>query len=135
METSCGIQFYPGKFESTVPNVKLTRSKDGTNGVAYFDFDMPSFFEPNAEDVPEEAIVGMTMVDEEGTLVTSQVNARFQNGRPTALECQYVMTEAGAWDRFIRFMDRYAEANGLGLENANKPPPPPTAGPAKTQAI
>ena len=29
-----------------------------------------------------------------------------------------VMKTADEWDRFIRFMDRYAESHGLGLDQA-----------------
>lgn len=60
----------------------------------------------------------MFMIDEEGELATTDVNARFANGKPQAIESTYVMTSPAAWDRFMRFMERYGEANGLGFTKA-----------------
>ena len=114
-----GIQFYTGIWESNVPDVKLTRSKDGDNGVATFRFDAPSFFNCATEaEVPVGSILAMTMIDEEGPISTPKVNAKFIDGLPSALECQYEMVTAGEWERFMRFMSRYAEANGLGFSKA-----------------
>lgn len=46
------------------------------------------------------------MIDDEGTLSTTDVKARFVNGKPTAIEARYNMRSQFEWDRFIRFMDR-----------------------------
>lgn len=114
-----GIQFYEGMYEPDVPDVRITRSRDGDNGVATFDFQRPSFYHcEREEDVPEGAITAMTMIDEEGELSTPNVNARFVDGDPVGLIVRYEMTTAAAFDRFIRFMGRYGEANGLGFNKA-----------------
>ena len=60
----------------------------------------------------------MTMMDEEGELSTPNVNARFVDGDPVGLVVRYEMTTPAAFDRFIRFMGRYAEANGLNFNKA-----------------
>lgn len=60
----------------------------------------------------------MFMVDEEGTISTNDVNAKFSNGKPQSIESTYVMTSPYEWDRFMRFMERYGEANGLGFSKA-----------------
>ncbi|KAH8055403.1 hypothetical protein JL722_8311 [Aureococcus anophagefferens] len=112
---AAGIQFYEGMFEPDVPDVKITRSRDGDNGVATFDFQAPSFF--NCER-GGRAITAMTMMDEEGELSTPNVNARFVDGDPVGLVVRYEMTTPAAFDRFIRFMGRYAEANGLNFNKA-----------------
>lgn len=49
---------------------------------------------------------GLFMIDDEGTLSTTDVKARFVNGKPTAIEARYNMRSQFEWDRFIRFMDR-----------------------------
>lgn len=64
------------------------------------------------------AITAMTMMDEEGELSTPNVNARFVDGDPVGLVVRYEMTTPAAFDRFIRFMGRYAEANGLNFNKA-----------------
>lgn len=60
----------------------------------------------------------MFLADEEGELTTTDVNAKFSNGKPQSIEATYVMTSPEQWDRFMRFMDRYAETNGLGFNSA-----------------
>jgi photosystem II 13kDa protein len=103
------IQFSRGIAEQTIPDVRLTRSKDGTNGTATFYFDQPKAI---AEGTAVE-VTGMYMIDEEGEITTKEVNAKYVNGQPAALEALYVMKSVADWDRFIRFMDRYAAENGL----------------------
>jgi photosystem II 13kDa protein len=105
------IQFVRGVNEEVVPDVRLTRSKDGSNGKAYFTFENPQVLQEGKLE-----ILGMYMVDEEGELVARDVNAKFVNGQAVALEASYTMKSADDWDRFIRFMDRYAESHGLGLD-------------------
>lgn len=104
------IQFARGVAEPVVPDVRLTRSKDGTNGVATFYFDYPQALSENGVEV-----TGMYLVDEEGELVTREVNGKFINGEPAGIEAIYVMKSEDDWDRFMRFMGRYAEKNGLGF--------------------
>ncbi len=106
------IQFVKGTDETSVPDVRLTRSKDGTNGTAFFVFKEPDVFE--ATELTGE-ITGMYLVDTEGELQTVDVNAKFLNGKPQGIEATYVMKTTEDWNRFMRFMERYAEDNGLGF--------------------
>jgi len=55
------------------------------------------------------------MEDDEGLLTTVDVQAKFINGKPSKIEAKYVMRSAFEWDRFMRFMERYAEDKGLGF--------------------
>ena len=59
------------------------------------------------------------MVDEEGELTTTDVKAKFINGKPQVIEARFQMRSQFEWERFIRFMDRYSEANGLGFEKSS----------------
>ncbi|KAL4588015.1 hypothetical protein LXL04_000893 [Taraxacum kok-saghyz] len=104
------IQFIPGRDEQTIPDVKLTKSRDGTNGMAIFRFDEPSVFDSSGE---VGDITGFFMIDDEGTLQSVDVSAKFVNGRPAGIEAKYVMRTPRDWDRFMRFMERYANVNGL----------------------
>ena len=115
-ELDATIQFVRGLDEKVVPDVKLTRARDGSSGVATFQFVNPNVFDASTQSQGE--ITGMFMIDEEGELSTTDVNARFANGKPQAIESTYVMTSPEAWDRFMRFMERYGEANGLGFTKA-----------------
>lgn len=108
------IQFAQGINEEVVPDVRLTRSKDGTNGRAIFYFEKPTILDSDLE----REITGMYLVDEEGELVTRDVNAKFVNGKPEAIEAVYPIKSPDEWDRFMRFMERYGEQHGLGFTKA-----------------
>ena len=108
------IQFSVGITEPVVPDVKLTRSKSGAQSTASFYFEKPAIL---GNEVNQE-VTGMYMLDEEGEIITREVKAKFVNGKPEALEVMYIMNSSAEWDRFMRFMERYSEANGLGLKKA-----------------
>ncbi len=99
--------------DEEVSDVRLTRSKDGTSSTATFFFKEPKC--TNQENQALTDITGMFMFDEEGELVTRNVNAKFLDGKPAGITAIYIMSGQAEWDRFMRFMDRYAESNGMEL--------------------
>jgi photosystem II 13kDa protein len=105
------IQFSRGINEDAVPDVRLTRSRDGSNGTATFYFEQPKALSAAST----EEITGMYMIDEEGEISTREVKAKFVNGQPEALEAFYLMKSQAEWDRFMRFMERYAAEHDLGF--------------------
>jgi photosystem II protein len=105
------IQFIRGINETNIPQVQLTRSQDGSTGTATFLFENCSILEKRSS--KEGEITGMYLIDNEGILMTKNVNARFINGKPTSIEALYIMKNPETWDRFMRFMERYAKENGL----------------------
>ena len=62
------ISFVRDSVETCVPDVKLTKSRDGTSGTAFFTFENPDVFEGAQGD-----ITGMYMADEEGEMTTVRV--------------------------------------------------------------
>ena len=109
-KNTASISFLEGVMEPTVPEIRLTRSRDGRTGQAFFTFE-----EPNAlSAVKEGTIKGMSMLDEEGELKTKDVSARFLNGNPSAIEATYVWKSEKEFERFMRFAKRYASCNGMG---------------------
>ena len=104
------IQFFRGVDEPVVPDIRMTRSRDGRTGQAKFVFEEPKALAPETM----EAIAGMWMVDEEGEMVTREVNGRFVNGKPFALEATYTWKSEADFERFMRFAQRYADSNGMG---------------------
>jgi photosystem II 13kDa protein len=108
------IQFSRGIDEDVIPDVRLTRSRTGDSGTATFIFVNPkALAQTTTEDV-----TGMYMIDEEGEIITREVKAKFVNGKPEALEVLHLMKSPEEWERFMRFMERYAEQNGLGLDKS-----------------
>lgn len=108
------IQFSRGITEEVIPDVRLTRSRDGSQGTAIFSFENPKALDTEST----EEITGMYLIDEEGEIVTREVKAKFVNGQPTELEALVLMKSPGEWDRFMRFMERYAEENDLGFSKS-----------------
>ena len=104
------IRFLEGIDETSVPEIRLTRSRDGRTGQAFFDFEGPEAL----SSVKDGSIKGMKMIDEEGELSTREVKARFLNGEPNALEATYTWKSELDFERFMRFAKRYASCNGLG---------------------
>ncbi|MGF1542860.1 MAG: photosystem II reaction center protein Psb28 [Pleurocapsa sp.] len=108
------IQFSRGITEEVVPDIRVTRSKTGNTGMATFYFEDPKIL---AKDSTDE-ITGMYLIDEEGEIVSREVKGKFVNGEAKAIEANLVMKSTDEWERFIRFMNRYAEQHGLGLNKA-----------------
>jgi len=111
------IQFIKGIDEKILPDIRLTRSRDGSTGTATFCFKNSNILDKSLALNGE--ITGMYLIDQEGILETRDVNARFLNGKPEAIEAIYIMKNPEAWDRFMRFMERYSEENGLRFAKAN----------------
>lgn len=80
---------------------------------AKFRFEQPSVFEA---DTSQGEITGLYMTDEEGEINTVDVQAKFVNGKPEAIEATYLMRTQVEWDRFMRFMERYAGENELSFD-------------------
>ena len=110
------IQFIDGINETVIPEIKLTRSRDGSTGTATFKFYNPDIIQVNMQEAGN--IQGMYLKDEEGELMTTDVSAKFANGKPKGIECIYVIKSPSEWDRFMRFMERYSENNDLAFTKA-----------------
>nr|YP_010021053.1 Psb28 [Chaetoceros muellerii]QOK36072.1 Psb28 [Chaetoceros muellerii]UHB41401.1 photosystem II protein W [Chaetoceros sp. DS1] len=111
------IEFIRGLKEPILPDVRLTKSRDGSTGTATFCFKNPNILTKST--IKKGEITGMYLIDEEGVLETRDVNARFNNGKPEKIEAIYIMKSPESWNRFMRFMKRYSHINGLVFTKAN----------------
>ena len=103
------IQFFRGVDETVIPDIRMTRSRDGATGQAIFVFEEPDALGPEMT----SAISGMFLVDEEGELVSREVRGRFVNGRASAIEATYTWKTLEEFERFMRFAQRYAKRANL----------------------
>ena len=108
------IQFSRGVSETVVPNISLTRGKSGNTGTATFLFESPNIFDAQSTD----EVTGMYLVDEEGEITTNEVKGIFVNRKPTSIKAILIMNSQDEWDRFMRFMERYGQENGLEFSKA-----------------
>ena len=106
------IQFSKGVAEEVIPDIKVTRSKTGNSGTATFFFEDPQILSKDSS----EEITGMYLVDDEGEIVSREVKGKFVNGEARAIEAVLIMKSEAEFDRFVRFMNKYAEEHGLGLD-------------------
>jgi photosystem II 13kDa protein len=113
---AAAIQFFRGTDEPVVPDIRLTRSRDGRTGQATFVFEEPAALAPESFG----DITGMFLVDEEGELVSREVNARFVNGKASALEATYTWKTTADFERFMRFAQRYADCHELGFSGGSE---------------
>lgn len=109
------LEFIRGVEEPNIPEVRLTRSRDGASGTATFIFQNPTVFDASSE---LGDITGLYMSDAEGTLTTVNVQAMFKNGKPDKIEATYIMRSSFEWDRFMRFMERFAEDKGMAFSKS-----------------
>ena len=110
------IQFIKGINEKILPDIRLTRSRDGSTGTATFRFKNSNILDKSLALNGE--ITGMYMIDKEGVLETRDINVNFVNGKPQAVESIYIMKSSQDWDRFMRVMERYGESNDLVFTKA-----------------
>ena len=103
LDAAAEIQFVKGLEEKVVPDIKLTRATDGSSGIATFNFNNPNVFD--ASTASQGDVTGMFLVDEEGEMSTTDVNAAFVNGKPQSIESVLVMKSPAEWDRFMRFSE------------------------------
>nr|WCH56215.1 photosystem II protein psb28 [Calliblepharis sp.] len=111
------IQFIQGINETIIPEIQLTRSKDGSTGTATFRFNDPDILKADMQE--KGHITGMYLNDKEGSMITKDVNAKFINGKPQGIESIYIIKSPKDWDRFMRFMERYANDHDLFFTKAN----------------
>jgi photosystem II protein len=105
------IQFIKGIDEKVLPDIRLTRSRDGSTGTATFCFKNANILDKSLALNGE--ITGMYMIDEEGIIETRDISVNFVNGKPQGVESIYIMKSSYDWSRFMRFIERYAKTNGL----------------------
>ena len=117
------IQFVEGVDEGVVPTIKLTRSATSSRDGEFFTGTATFWFE-NAEALyrdltVESLITGMRLCDEEGVVATTDVKAKFHRGNPSGITAVLVLSNPTEWDRFMRFMARFAAQSGLAFTAAD----------------
>ena len=108
------IQFFNGIDEKVVPQIRLTKSKDGQAGQAYFRFENPeALLSDNFKEIQ-----GMYLLDEEGQMTTREIHIAVsrKNGTYKAIEAIYSWKTEIDFNRFMRFANRYAKKFGLLYE-------------------
>ena len=114
--TSPSIEFYVGLSEE-LENVSLRRDKStGLRNVVMFFTKLKAI--EKFKSFTERSYGDLRLIDEEGQISVTPSTMKFifkgEEGDETQkIECGFVIEQDADWERFMRFMHRYAQANGM----------------------
>ncbi|MBC8120686.1 MAG: photosystem II reaction center protein Psb28 [Gemmatimonadaceae bacterium] len=115
------VQFLTGVKEE-ISEIKLRQGKESGKRIIVFIFEKLRAMEKlRSFSAGAEC---MLLTDEEGDIrVTPRsVEFFFKNDDDLArMECSFEIVNTSEWQRLRRFMDRYAESNGMGYEGGTAP--------------
>ena len=112
------IQFIKGLNETTIPEIRLTRSSSGDTGTATFHFHKPDLFKINWKKNFE--ITGMYIFNKNRIMKTRYIKIYFKNGKPEVLEAIYILRNVTEWNTLIKLLNQFSEQNNLTFIKANK---------------
>jgi photosystem II Psb28-2 protein len=110
------IQFFAGILEE-LSNVSLRRNTRNGNRVVVMMFDQLQAIS-GFNSFTKQSLNSLLLTDEEGEISVTPSSTQFIFGGDEGdelrrVECKFEIESDEHWDRFMRFMHRYAEANGM----------------------
>jgi len=110
------VQFYEG-IPETIADVRLRQNKSTGDRSALLIFQRMEAIE-QFKSFRNEFSKALKMIDEEGVITIEPSGVKFIFGGPEGdelvqVECILDIDREDHWERFMRFMHRYAEANGM----------------------
>jgi photosystem II Psb28-2 protein len=113
---SPSIEIFAGVQEE-LSGVSLRRSKVSGQRSAVLIFDKLESLE-HFRSYWKRSANAVHLIDEEGEMLIEPSGVRFLYGGPEGedlrrVECKLEIDQNGHWDRFMRFMNRYAEVNNM----------------------
>ncbi|TVP64472.1 MAG: photosystem II reaction center protein Psb28 [Leptolyngbya sp. LCM1.Bin17] len=110
------VQFYEG-IPETISNVSLRHNPRTGDRQVVLTFERMEAIE-QFKSFRNQFSKALKLIDEEGTITIEPEGIRFIFGGPEGdelvrVECTLVIDRDDHWQRFMEFMHRYAEANGL----------------------
>ncbi len=117
--TTPAIEFFVDIPES-LDNVSLRRSKVTGKRNVLFIFKQLNSLE-KFKSFTQQTYGDLRLKDEEGVISIIPSSMKFIFGGEEGddlvrVECGFEIEEDDHWERFMRFMNRYAEANGMGYQ-------------------
>ena len=117
------IQFFEGISEE-LSNVSLRRSRSSGVRSVLMTFDSLKALE-KFNSFTKGAANSMRLTDEEGAISVTPSSVQFLFSGPEGdelkrVECKFEIEREDHWERFMRFMNRYAEVNGMAYGETGK---------------
>jgi photosystem II Psb28-2 protein len=117
------IQFFEGISEE-LSNVSLRRNRNsGVRSVLMTFNSLKALEKFNSFTKPSSNC--MLLTDEEGAITVEPSSVQFLFGGPEGdelnrVECKFEIEREDHWERFMRFMNRYAQANDMAYSETEK---------------
>jgi photosystem II protein len=105
------IQFIEGIKESTLPIIRLTKSRNGKTGTATFIFINPDVFNQFIYKIP--IINGMYLIWDNKKIITKDIQILFKEGKPFLIKTIFIFKNSNEWFHFLNFMNIYSKETGL----------------------
>ncbi|MBE9205918.1 photosystem II reaction center protein Psb28 [Nostoc sp. LEGE 06077] len=114
--TPPSIQFFAGIFEE-LSNVSLRRGKVSDKRIVAMTFNKLQALD-GFNSFTKPSLNSLLLTDEEGEISVIPSSTRFIFGGDEGdelqrVECQFEIEQDNHWERFMRFMQRYSEANDM----------------------
>lgn len=118
------IEFFDGISE-TLEGVSLRRRRDSGVRIVQMTFHQVKSIE-EFRSFRNQFSKAMNLIDSEGTIQVEPSSVKFYFGGPEGddlerMECTFELDRDDHWERFKRFMDRYAAANGMEYGEPSQP--------------
>ncbi|MGF1676940.1 MAG: photosystem II reaction center protein Psb28 [Rivularia sp. (in: cyanobacteria)] len=115
------IQFFAGVNEK-LGNVSLRRNPNTGKRIVLMTFDQMQALE-KFNSFTKKSLNTMLLTDEEGEINVTPSSTKFifagdEGDELKRVDCQFEIEQDDHWDRFMRFMHRYADANGMAYEDS-----------------
>ncbi|WP_017314358.1 photosystem II reaction center protein Psb28 [Mastigocladopsis repens] len=119
--TTPSIQFFAGIFEE-LSNVSLRRTPSSATRIVLMTFNQLKALE-KFNSFTKQSLNSMLLTDEEGEISVTPSSTQFIFGGAEGdelqrVECKFEIERDDHWERFMRFMNRYAEANGMAYRES-----------------
>lgn len=118
--TAPAIEFFVGLSEE-LSNVSLRRNKSNGNRNVLMTFTSLKALE-RFNSFTQQYQGNLRLIDSEGEISVTPSSLKFIYGGDEGedlkkVECGFEILDDEHWDRFMRFMERYAQANGMGYSS------------------
>jgi photosystem II Psb28-2 protein len=123
MSSLPSIEFFVGLSEE-LENVSLRQKKDTDVRIVLMIFKTLKAIE-RFQSFTKQTYGDLRLIDSEGIISIEPSSIKFIFGGDEGddllrVECGFEVDKEEHWDRFMRFMNRYAEANGMGYSEKSK---------------
>lgn len=117
------IQFFEGIPEE-LSNVSLRRNRNSGVRSVLMTFNSLNALE-KFNSFTKKFSKALLLTDEEGAISVEPSSVKFVFGGPEGddlerVDCKFEIERQDHWERFMRFMNRYAEANGMAYGETQK---------------